>query len=482
MKYKKELLLILLIALVFRLGPVMLYEMPLSYDAPFHIRNAQIIKGAGIIPLIDYSLGSRPNNYPPFYHLLLAEISILSSLSIETLAAILLPIISCLVVLSVFVLVKRLSNERKALIASFLVAVASPLIAAAYDSPENIVFLFLPLVLLLYANKSFKFGSLLYASSILWNYFIALITLLPLILTYRKEKNFLLYLGVGLGSIILFQLFTRGPVFLSNKSLDAAMQFITINLSKVMPSLIFVAIVFFIPLMFIVLKQKLGKEERFCIYWNSISFIALISFFLAPILRAWEHLKFLTLSSVILIGLSKEKWMSKFVIIFATFLLIASIVTAYQSVFPRINKLDLNAIKFMEEINKESEGTILAAPSFAEYFRIYTALDPLLLTSLYFENAREDSFLGDGLKYLSNDETLDEGRFVKESNLKFIITNFEDARVRGTLFLEEKTYLDKIYSLEYYQNCPLAFLPAQSGYACGWNKTQILKINRNLQK
>ncbi len=478
MKYKKELGFILLIALLLRLGPVLLYGMPISYDAPFHIRNAQIIKGAGIIPLIDYSLGSRPNNYPPLYHLLLAEISLLTGLGVELIAMILLPIISVLVVLSVFVLVRKVGDERKAIICSLLVAIASPLIAAAYDSPENIVFLLLPLVLLLYANKSFKLGSLLYASSILWNYFITIITLPPLIVVYWKEKNFLKYLGAGLGLIILFQLFTRGFAFLSNKSLATAMQFITINLSNVMPSLIFVSVIFFLPLMLIALKQKLGKEAKFCIYWNCISFISLISFFLSPILRAWEQLKFLALSSIMLIGFSKERLMDKFVIIFAAFLLITSVVTACQVVFPRINKLDLNAIKFVEEANRESDGTILAAPSLAEYFRIYTALDPLLLTSLYFENVREDSFLADSLRYLSNDEALDEDRFVKESNLQFIITNFEDSRIRGTDFLGGKTYLNKIYSLEYHQNCPFFFLPPTAGYDCGWVKTQIFSTTK----
>lgn len=480
MKYWKELVVVLLIALLLRLGPVALYGMQLSYDTPFHTRMASIIAESGVIPKLDTSLGSRPNNYPPFYHILLAGVSILSGLDIEQITAILLPVFSTLVVLSVFVLVRKINNERNAIVAALLVAIASPLIAAAYDSPENIVFFFLPIVIWLLYTKRNRAAALLYSTSILWNYFIAIITALPLLVVFWREKNFIKYLIIGVCLILIFQLSTKGFSVLENKSLGSGMIFIAYNLRNVMPGLVFATVIFFIPLMYIVFKERIRKEMRFFIYWNVLSFIAMLSFFFTYLLRGWEHIKFLTFSSIMIIGISKGKLMQKFVLFLAVFLLINSIVVSLQIMYPRINKPDLFAIDFLENDAEHSSGTILCGPSFSEHIRHNSGLDRRLLTSLYFENTRKESFLGESLLFMINESFLDENKFISESNMRYFITNFEDDVVRGTNQFAEADYFDKIYSLEYYQQCPFPFLPRVAGYACGWNKTQILKINENL--
>ena len=50
MRNRKELLIILLIALILRIAPVMLNEMPILYDAPFHINSAQKIIDSEALP------------------------------------------------------------------------------------------------------------------------------------------------------------------------------------------------------------------------------------------------------------------------------------------------------------------------------------------------------------------------------------------------------------------------------------------------
>ncbi len=64
---------------------------------------------------------------------------------------------------------------------------------------------------------------------------------------------------------------------------------------------------------------------------------------------------------------------------------------------------------------------------------------------------------------------------LKAAGLRFVVLNFEDARLRGTEGLEEKPFLNKVYSVEYFSGCPFPFLPPLWGLACGWNKAEVLE-------
>ncbi|MFH1225571.1 MAG: STT3 domain-containing protein [Candidatus Diapherotrites archaeon] len=510
MRYWKHLLLILALALLLRLAPVALHGMPQSHDAPFHIRMAGIVADSGQVPRIDASLGSRPNNYPPLYHVLVAELSLLTGISVQGVVMLLLPVLSSLVVLSVFVFVRRAAGEKNALIAALLAAVATPLIVGAYDSPENAVFFFLPLVLLLMHMGKERAGTLLYASSFLWNYFALVVTAVPFLLAYGQNKKVLKTLAIAFALMIGFSLLTKGTEFLTNESLAAGTQFIASNLRNVMPVLALLGALFFAPLAWLALRQgeKTKKSQWFIflLAWCVISVLGLLSFFATPLFRGWEHLKFLALGGIMLIGAAgigtrqnggagtktagagtattktaaerTARYGRLFVFFLAVFMVLASFIFSFQILFPSVNKVDAHAMEFLEARAGHGERTIIAEPSMAEYMRLGTSLDPLLLTSLYFENTRKETVLGETLDFLAGAQTPAQERgFLQKSRAGFIITNFKDDVERGSAQrFAGADYLDKIYSLAYGERCPFP-LPQGIAYDCGRMETNIYEIN-----
>lgn len=483
MRCKKYLLLIIAIALLLRLAPVALYGMPISYDAPFHMRMSSIIADSGQVPEIDTSLGSRPNNYPPFYHVLLAELSLLTGLGIGTLAMFVLPFFSALVALSVFVFVRAVSGDRNAVIASFLVAVASPLIAAAYDSPENFVFFFLPLVLLMLHRRRERGAAFLYVSALFWNYFVVIMSAVPMLAAYGKRGGFVKAVGAGVLLFFAYDFFVGGASLLSNRSLESAMFFVSFNLRNSLPVLAIAAMGFFIPAAWLMARNNHEKKPEmvFAFWWGLLSAAAAVSFLVTPLLRPWEHLKFLAIAGIIGICsvrfCGKTRNLNRFVVFLAAFMLLSSVLISLQVMYPRLNKPDLRAVAFLAARAAGTEGTVLAEPSLSEYIRLNSGLGSRLLTSLYFENARKDSFLGESLEYLARKQgSGEEAEFVQSSRLKFIITNFEDSAVRGTEWLGGKDYINKIYSLGYRQNCPFWFLPKEAGYACGELEAEVFEV------
>ncbi|MFH1696376.1 MAG: hypothetical protein ABH854_00520, partial [Candidatus Diapherotrites archaeon] len=232
MNYKKHLLIILLIAILFRLGPVMLHGMPVGYDAPFHERMAGSVLDSGFVTaeVGDAGTGGRPNNYPPLYHVLTAELSLLTGIGVHGIVMFLLPLFSALCVLSVFVFVRAVSGDKNALISALLVAVATPLIGAAYDSPENFVFFFLPVALLLMHKGHEKAGALVYVSAFMWNYFALLASAVPFLLAYWRRGKAIGTAIVGIIVMLCLGFLATGTTPLTAVSLSSAMEFVQYNL------------------------------------------------------------------------------------------------------------------------------------------------------------------------------------------------------------------------------------------------------------
>lgn len=472
MKETKWLLLILVLGLMLRLAPIALYEMPLSYDSPFHERHAETILETGVLQKTDESLDSRPNNYPPFYHLLLAELGALSGLDLSFIVMILMPLISVLVILSVYLLVRSFAAE-KALLAAFLTAVCSPLIVASYDSPENMIFFFLPIIMLLLLRKKRVLGSMLYAFGLFWNYFAMIMTFIPMYFAFRKDSKTIKFLGAWITAVILFNFLWKGTGFFENQGFLSGMNFILFNLRNALPAVLATGIVFGLPAIYFSFKEK-RNEIKFFLCWAGISLIGLASFLASPLFRAWEHLKFLGLSVVVLLCTAgKQKNLEAFIKIFAVAMVITALLSSFLMLFPRVSKNDLQAINFLEQ-NAENEK-ILAEPSFSEHIALNSGLGKNLVTSLYYENTLEQSIFAKSLNYLINKNPKDTG-FLKENNIEFIIYNFEDSKARGVDWLKEADYWNKIYSLNYKQNCLLDFglIPA---YGCGETETAVLKAN-----
>ena len=254
--------LILLSALSIRLAPVLLYGMPVSYDSPFHIKAAASITESGGIPEYELSAYQRPNNYPPFYHILLAELSLLSGIGIFTLSKFILPLFASLLCLSIFLFCSRIFGNKKALIASFFAAIMPFLVTNSYDSPENFVLFMLPIILLLLSAKKEYAAAFLYSTAIFWNYFIFLASLPAIILAYRKRTKFLASVFLFSLVFLFFNLYTRGLSFLENKSLEAGMAFVEYNLRNVLPISILAVVTLAIFFSCLYLKKKESRKEE----------------------------------------------------------------------------------------------------------------------------------------------------------------------------------------------------------------------------
>jgi hypothetical protein len=473
-KEYKFLVLILLIGLVLRFAPVFLYGTQMSYDAPYHQRIAEKVFELKEIPKVDETLGGRENIYPPLYSVFQNVIHYFTGFNFFFLGMILLPLISTFTVLTVYVFVKRIAGERKALIAAFLVSISSSLIAYAYDSPENFVFFFLPAIIFFFNEKKSKTASLIYCSGLLWNYLIIIASFIPLILYLRKKTKELSYVIIGLILVIIYYLLFHGKTVFYNQDINLAIDFVSLSFKPAFFVSVLITYILIVPLIYFICKN--GIKEK-AIYWKYFVFVSLISLstvFLTPFLRVWEQIKFLSLSSIIVIGSieSFNKKVKIYAIIYALILLLSSFVMSFQGFYPSTQKEDFHSMKFLEKTKK---GSILAEPSFSEHMRNSTSLNERILTSLYFENAGKKSFLKESLHYLAFQEIENEKEFFKKSNLRFIVFNFEDRAVRNIKKIEGKEIFNKIYSMKYYRKCLIPFKAI--GFACNWNETEILEYN-----
>ena len=474
-KIAKYLVLILLIGLTLRFAPVMLFDTQMSYDAPYHQRIAEKVFESKEIPLIDESLGGRANIYPPLYSVFQNIMHYTTGFDFFFLGMILLPVISTLTILTVFVFVRKYSGERKALLAAFLTAISSSLIAYAFDSPENFVFFFLPAVILLFNENKGKLGAVIYASGLLWNYLIIIASVIPLVFYLRKKIKELIYVFCGLTLVILYYFLFHGKSFFYNHDVNLAIDFVSLSFKPAFYISVLITYLLIIPLLYFIWKKGISEKADYWKYFIALSIIALTTVFLTPFLRVWEQIKFLSLSSIIVLGSIKvfDKKVKIFAGIYALVLFCSVLVMSFQGFYPSAMKQDFSSMKFLEEFTEN--GSILAEPSFSEHMRNTTDLDNRILTSLYFENAGKNSFLKESLHYLTFQEIENEKEFFEKSGLRFIVFNFEDKATRETQKIEEKEIFNKIYSMKYYKKCLIQ--DKTIGYTCGWNETEILEYN-----
>jgi len=285
----------------------------------------------------------------------------------------------------------------------------------------------------------------------------------------------MIYVFVGLALAILYYLVFHGESVFYNQDINLAMDFVSLSFKPAFYISILITYALIIPLIYFIWKNKTEKKSDYWKYFILISLISLTTVFFTPFLRVWEQIKFLSLSSIIIIGCIKvfDNKMKVYAVIYAVILLLSSLVMCFQGFYPSTQKQDFTSMKFIEEFTEQ--GTILAEQSFSEHMRNSTELDKRILTSLYFENAGKNSFLKESLQYLTFQELENEKEFIEKSELKFIVFNFEDNATRNTEKIESKEFYDKIYSMKYYKNCLIQ--NKLIGFACGWNETRILKYN-----
>ncbi|MFA4908004.1 MAG: hypothetical protein WC602_07045 [archaeon] len=473
MKYAKHLLVIILIALVLRMAPVALQQMPISYDAPFHFGHAQTIISSQQIPSIEESVEPRPNSYPPLYHLLLAGTSLASGISPIWLAMLLLPIIASLLPLSAFLALRK-KNERGAMIAAFIAAVLAPLVITSYDSPANIAFFILPLPLLLIERGKRGIGGLIFGSLLLWNYMIFLVSIVPFVIAMRRDKRALAYAATGIIVSVLLMIILSNAFPWNIHSLKAGMEFTSFNLRN------YELVSAGLTLLFVgaILAWSAFRQNGFA-FWKAftlISFLGLVGSFFEVSFRGWEQIKFLGLGTVFLIAsIPYSRNLKRYAIVLGTIGLLFSVVFAFQIQYSRISAVDVKAIDYASN-NLWQNKKVLAEPSMSGYFSYYTGKKNSVLTSLYFENTSQNSPMPGGLEYLMTQGKKGGNEYLSDSNVQFILLNYEDATARGTAAYAGNPQIDKAFEVGYRENCPFWFLP--QAYSCGELEAKVLRFNK----
>lgn len=478
MNAAKALFLVFLVGLTLRLAPVAVHEMPLIYDAWFHANMANQTINEGKIPEFVDIEKTKPNNYPPFYALTLARLHYYTGVDINALAGIVIPLISSLFVLSAFVFANKLFGEKKAILVAFLGAVFVPLVMAAYDSPENVMFFMLPVILFLFLIKREKIAAFLYAFGFFWNYFFMLVTVLPFLLAFRKNreaiKHFFLWSMVFFG----IQLLLKGTGFLRTQSLKTGMEFLFLNIKDKFPLLAIISAVLFLAIFFFAKTGKNLAEKKFLTYFGVLSLLLMLSFPLSVLARPWEQVKFVGLAGVLLTGFFLDERKTKMFFVFlAAFMIIGSMIISTHTIMPIVNKNDFHALSFLEKLEEKKTGKVLAQPSVSEFARANSSRGNLFVTSLYFENSTGEDYLEESLLYLSSQGLPNEKEYYDKTGVKYLLFNFEDEEIRGTEKFEEKSFLDKVYAGSYKNNCILGFFGKTIGYDCGENQTKIFEYN-----
>jgi hypothetical protein len=155
---------------------------------------------------------------------------------------------------------------------------------------------------------------------------------------------------------------------------------------------------------------------------------------------------------------------------------VSAVLVSTQIVYSKVTLMDLRAISFIE--SQEPNGMVLAEPTMSEAIMNYSPrLKDKVLTSLFFEGFSENALQEKALTFLGNKNPNQD--FIKESKTEFLLLNFEDEKVRGIKKFENLSYLDKVFSLNYYGNCPFMVLPAIQGFACGFKEVIVYKHSLN---
>ncbi len=483
---KLILLLIFFISLILRFLPILMFQMPLYYDSNYHIKLAQNITVTGFIPEFDPDNPLIPYTYPPFYHSIIASMSVFTGFSSWLLALFFLPFLSSLNAVTFFLLFRRFVGVLESLVGALLITFLPTIISAASQSPEVFVFFVFPLILVLALKDKWRIASLLLSLNLFWNYLAFIMFSLPFLIAFFKEKKFWKTFIPFFAVLLLVWLFVFNGVKLNAVGTISGADFVAINFSNYLPVMAFQIIVFVLPLIILSLFDLRTRTQIYWFIFSLISFFASIAFFLSGLLRPWEQPKFLSVGIVSLLVLfKKNELFNKFwvffglIVFFGLFLFFSVINVDFTSSFAKITLNDLRAINWLESQNVQ--GMILAEPAFNEGLGLYSNLGNKTLTGLPLE-AFTDKFSVQGLQFLQKkDLNSSDYMFLKDSNAQFLILNFEDDAFRSPNYKFVPAF-NKVYSLNYYANCFFGVI-GYGGILCGDVETRVLETHStNVQK
>jgi hypothetical protein len=219
------LIILVVCSFVVKVYPPLTHDFLVNFDSIYHTRIGNIVAQTGWVPAWDYVAGGRPHLYPPLYHLLLGYTSSISGAKVFELVQYILPLVSALLAIPVFFLIRKYRSGEIALLGAAFMAL-SPIVASqSYDSPHLFGLLLFPLIVYTLLKSRYYVGGGLLAITILFNYgiavaIIAVMAIFSLVKLREGNKSFLLNcgliiaLGLGLASPwLLISLARSGECF-----------------------------------------------------------------------------------------------------------------------------------------------------------------------------------------------------------------------------------------------------------------------------
>jgi len=367
MKTRYILFLLLIAGLAIRLYPPITHELNVNFDSIYHARIGQAVAETGWVPEWDYVAGGRPHLYPPLYHLIIGYSSILSGMPATEIVKYILPLVSALIVLPVFFLIRRYRGIKSALLGAAFTAFNPIIMAQSFDSPQLFGLFLFPLVVYAFLEKRYLLGGVFIAISLLFNYTIsatilAVLLAVALIKHWGGSREFILRpfimgaIGAGLASPWLFTAFSRaGECFDPSTAVSA----LTLSgSSQLLLTALFVA-VFGAGLLY--LLRKTGDD--YLTVWKVALAVGTVGFLLSllfPSLHPYDQLLLVGFSSIFLLPeLKLRKVLSVALIV----VLITGSVAVIGFVNPTMSEDDMAAVSWIRDnVDKNGTTTILANP------------------------------------------------------------------------------------------------------------------------
>ena len=106
-------ILVILLSVIFRVGPMLFSELPLGDDPTFHVLVAKLIVDHKEIPITLEPYEPIPINYPLGSHIILASFSIISEIAVHTVFKYLMLLFGVLSVCAVYVLGEKVFQKKK---------------------------------------------------------------------------------------------------------------------------------------------------------------------------------------------------------------------------------------------------------------------------------------------------------------------------------------------------------------------------------
>lgn len=196
---KKYLFAILLLAAAIRFYPMIEFSYPIGIDSYYHIRLSEYFTH-GFVSYDPLSFGGRPYVYPPGMHIMTAILHDATTLPISFLVQVVPTLFSLAGIAFVYLITKKLYNEKTGLIAAFLFAMTP---VAIWKTASNGLVTAVDMTLLLAAffmilEKNYKVASLTTIILLVFSPIVALFAAMLLILSNRGYGAAVLVLCVAI--------------------------------------------------------------------------------------------------------------------------------------------------------------------------------------------------------------------------------------------------------------------------------------------